>query len=448
MSRAIWPSDDGSVMQLSEDQIRELAPDQKSVLAAQAISNHRFWNNPGLNESALWGGYGTGRGYDVRIDLANLGSSCNCPSRKSPCKHVLALLMLFASTPAAFQVTESPEAVDSWIQKRRLREQKSQQVSETKKPVDSVAQQKRMQEREAKIDEGLQQFSVWLDDLILNGIAELELRPFSYWDTQARRLVDAQAKGLASRVRRLAEIPRTSKDWPPRMLDELGRTRLLVHAAQRINSLSPELQSEVRQLIGWNLTQEALLESGELVADDWLIFGQQVEEEERFRTQRSWGIGLLSAREALFLQFAPGQQGFSEQILPGTVSSGTVRFYPGTTRQRAKFEGERKISEVRIDDLPALALISDFFELYATKLALSPWLAGCACLLKNVSLTRLHEQWYVRDIAGNGIPLTNREPFQMLAETGGKPFQMMGEWNGNALTPLSYLIGSEFQVCR
>ncbi|QDT33000.1 SWIM zinc finger family protein [Thalassoglobus polymorphus] len=434
-------------MQLSLEQVREMAPDEKSVIAANKIVSLNHWNSPGLSDVAIWGKCAGGR-YQVRVDLQNLGSHCNCPSRKFPCKHVLALLMLFTSTPDAFEITDSPEWVADWIQKRRQREQqKSAGKVQPSKPVDPEAQAKRIRERESRIAEGLQHLIVWMDDLIRNGVAGLEAQPFHFWDTQARRLVDAQAKGLASRIYRLAEIPNSSRDWPERLTNELGRTRLLVHAYLNQGELSPSLQADVRQLIGWTVSQADLQASGTEIEDDWFIFGQRVEDEDRFTTQRSWAVGRKTQQEALFLQFAPGKQGFSESIVPGTCISGKLVFYPATVLQRAKISERSEEQHVSAMDLFYLDSIEDFLDSYADRLGRNPWLASCSCLLKEVSIAQHKGDWYLRDKHGYGVPFKSLETYRILAMTGGQPVHVMGEWNGNFFSPWSLLVNQQFRIC-
>ncbi len=435
-------------MQLSLEYVREMAPDENSVVAAQKLVSPRLWESPGLSETALWGTCRGGRNFQVRVDLQNMGYSCNCPSRKFPCKHVLALLMLLATTPDALEVSEPPQWVREWIEKRRQRElAKAEKDQQPAKPVDAAAQAKRIDERELKVAEGLKQLSVWMDDLIRGGIAGLETKPFTFWDDQARRLVDSQAKGLATRIRNLAEIPKSSRDWPQRMMDELGQTRLLVHAYQRSETLSSELKADVRQLIGWTVSQAELTETGEVVEDDWFIFGQQIKDEERFRTQRSWTIGRKTQREALLLQFAPGVQGFPESIVPGTIQSGKLLFYPGTVRQRAKYQERTGETTCSFEDFTFGDSISDFLNQYAERLAQNPWLPTCSCLLSDVTMATEHGQWFIRDQEGNALPLRMQDHYRLLSATGGHSFQIMGEWNGDVLMPLSFLFKGQFQVC-
>lgn len=434
-------------MQLSLDQVKQLAPDDKSNVAASQLLPIRNWSTLGMSEAAIWGIASSRGGYQVRIDLADLGYGCNCPSRKYPCKHVLAVLMLFATSAEAFELAETPTFVAEWIEKRRARAEKKKQAEDVPaKPVDRIAQAKRADAREGRIQQGLEQFVVWLDDLIREGIASLEAKPFEFWDQQARRLIDYQAKGLASRVRRFAEIPGTGPGWPQRLLHELGKTRILVQAYRNQETLAPELLAEIRQLVGWTVSQEELDSAGEVVADRWFIIGQRVDEEERFRTQRSWAVGQDSGREALLLQFAPGHQPFPESILSGVEFQGELVFYPGIVRQRAKIRS-REESQRSSLERSTFQTVDDFFDHYADKLSRNPWMATCSCLLADVSLGRREGQWFVRDQAGNGLLLGSQAPYFLLAATGGHRFDVAGEWNGSTLTPLGIVVEGRYREC-
>ena len=71
------------------------------------------------------------------------------------------------------------------------------------------------------------QVRVALDDLVAKGSCPSRKLPYGVWNTQAARLVDAQAPGLASRVRRLGLLPRSGSDWGERLADGLGRLALI-----------------------------------------------------------------------------------------------------------------------------------------------------------------------------------------------------------------------------
>ena len=199
--------------------------------------------------------------YQVKVDLVQIAYNCTCPSRKFPCKHVLGVLMLAVQSPEHVKPGDPPAWVAEWLEKRRAREEKSRPAAD--KPVpDAKAKQRRSDERARKVQDGLERLDLWLKDAVRAGVLDLAAKPASAWEEQAKRLVDAQAPGLAGRVARLASLPRSSPDSVPRLLGELGRIKLLLHAYGRIDQIEPPLASEIRQMLGWNVTQEVLEREG------------------------------------------------------------------------------------------------------------------------------------------------------------------------------------------
>ena len=435
-------------MNLSVEQVNEMAPDASSANAGRKLKALKNWSELGRSAEALWGKCQGSAVYQVKVDLANLGYNCSCPSRKFPCKHVLGLLMLVAESPDAVSETASPDWVDEWLQKRRAREEKKSAATADapKKPVDEKARAKRAEKREARIKHGLEQLDLWLKDLVRTGLAGLEAKPTSFWTDQSKRLVDAQAPGLASRVARLAEIPRSSRDWPERLLGELGQLKLLIHAYQRLDELRPELQHDVRQLVGFTVSQDELESAGEKVDDSWLVVGQSVDDDERVRSQRSWLVGRESRRTALVLQFAPGSQPFAESIVAGIEQQGTLLFYPGASRQRASFLKRDDAATAWKDRAPGYDTIADFQSQVADSLGQQPWLGALGAVLRDVTIIRHNGDWLVRDGSGDALPLLKKEYWKLAAITGGWPFDLAAEWDGHRLRPLGLFTAGQYWI--
>src|SRR5262249_4765479 len=170
---------------------------------------------------------------------------------------VLGLLLLAATAPDALESTSAPEWLATWLDKRAARAKQRQEKAEPgAKAADPAAQAKRADKRQERIIDGLDRLDLWLTDVIRNGLGGLERQPTSFWNDQAKRLVDAQASGLAARLRRLSEIPGSGPDWPGRLLSQLGRLALLVEAYRRLEHMTPPLQADLRQMIGWTLGHE------------------------------------------------------------------------------------------------------------------------------------------------------------------------------------------------
>lgn len=438
-------------MQLTIEQVIEMAPDGSSAAAGKKLIAAKNWQQLGTNPDALWGLCQGSSVYQVKVDRSNLGYHCSCPSRKFPCKHVLGLLMLYAVSPAAVTESPAPEWVVQWLQRRQEQQAKKAERQEAsaagaKKPVDERAQQRRAEQRESRVSDGLARLDIWLGDLVRNGLAAVETRPASFWDEQAKRLVDAQAQGIASRVARLGTLPRSSPDWPRRMLAELGRLKLLIHAWQRIGQLDVDLQNDVRQLLGWTVQQDELLQCGEKVSDTWVVFGQWIDEQDRVRAERSWVVGRQTHRTGLLLQFAPGAQPFAESIVAGSEQEGTVVFYPGTARQRARFVAREGHVRAVTTRPPGAGTIDEFLASVAQHVARVPWLPAFGAMLHDVTLVLAHEQWFIRDRHGHALPLRGRDHYKMLAITGAHSFDLAGEWDGDRLLPLGLLMDGKYRV--
>src|SRR5215211_2022237 len=122
----------------------------------------------------------------------------------------------------------------------------------------------------------------------------------------AARMVDAQASGLATRVRRIGNAPYSAGDaWAERMLEEVSLLQLLGEAYERRELLSEPTQADVRQLVGWSVPTEEVL-AGERVRDTWAVVGQVVTEDERLRSQRTWLRGETTRRDALIFLCSGG----------------------------------------------------------------------------------------------------------------------------------------------
>jgi hypothetical protein len=445
-------------MNLTLNQVAAMAPDSSSAAAGKKLMGLRHWAELGQSPEALWGQCQGSALYQVKVDCSNLGYQCSCPSRKFPCKHVLGLLMLYAESPGAVAASSPPEWVATWLGKRQATAEKKaaklesaaagkspdEQAAE-EKPTDEKAQARRAAQRDTRVRAGLEHLDLWTRDLVRNGLAGLETRTAAVWEEMAKRLVDANAPGLASRVRRLGEIPGSSRDWPRRLLAELGRLKLVTHAYGRLEKLDPALQSDIRQTIGWTVGQEELQSQSERVRDDWLIYGQWIDDEDRVRAEHSWMVGRQTGRTALVLQFAPGAAPFAEQIVAGTVQSGTLAFFPGAAQQRAKFLERSGGGEGLAGRLPGSPTIEHYLASVAEAMARQPLLPVFGCVLRDVTLVP-GDAWHVRDGEGRGLPLAGKPPWKLLAVSGGGAIDLAGQWAGRRLRPLGMVYEGQYRA--
>lgn len=437
-------------IQLTSEQVLAMAPDASAAAAGKKHGNAKFWRNLGMSAEALWGECQGSTLYQVKIELASLTAQCSCPSRKLPCKHSLGLLMLVATEKDVVPAAEPPEWVTAWLARRQASSARKQERSakKTTAGAPSVEQLKTAEKRLATVKKGVDGLDLWLTDLIRQGLASVQTQPASFWERQAARLRDAQVPALDTRVRRLATIPNASLDWPERLLAELGKLALLTHAFRLEDELAPEMREEVRQLIGWNVSQEEVSARGETVRDTWLTVGQAVEENERGKVQYTWLFGARSARTAMILQFSYAGQPFGGQFAPGSQQEAELTFWPGAFPQRALMRARLGEIVPLKDHLPGVASIDTFLDAVAGSLARQPWLERFLALLRDVTPICAQEgtAWFMRDGEGRVLPLNGNDHWLLLALSGGYPVDLAAEWNGETLRPLGVMAAGEYTL--
>lgn len=422
---------------LNTEQVLALAPDPASAAAARKLAHPRAWRTIGRSDAALWGECQGSALYLVRVHLPDAAARCSCPSRKFPCKHALALMLIAASQPELVGAAEPPPWVTEWLaQRARTIEQHGQRPKKIT-PPEPAAQAKRAGQRLERVRDGIEALDRWMQDLVRNGLATVASAGSAPWQAQAARLVDAQASGLASRLRGVSGIPRTSPDWAGDLLADLGQIALLTHAFGRLDHLDPPLQADVRQLVGWTLKEEEVVGAGDLVEDDWLVLGQFLDEDERFRVQRTWLTGIRSGRVAMILQFAAASVPFGDTFAPATHFEATLAFWPSAFPLRALVHARTTVAVAWRDRLPGADSFAVCLRQAAHALGCQPWLGRLACVVRGVvPVIGLDDRWSLVDRDRAAVPLAGTGTWSLLAISGGHPIDVAGEWNGRDLRPL------------
>ncbi|MFG2243850.1 SWIM zinc finger family protein [Spirillospora sp. NPDC048823] len=433
------------------DQVLGLAPDAASAKAAGGIAAPGRWARTGCDDEAVWGEcQGSGKSvYRACADLTEPAFRCSCPSRKFPCKHALALLLLWADGtvgaeggpggagggPPSTSTVESgprPGWAAEWIEERRERADRAgrQRASAAAKTRDP----KTVERRERRVDDGLAELDQWLRDQVAHGLAQADKAPYRLWDDAARRLVDAQAGGLAGQVRGLAAIPRTP-GWPDRLLEEYALLRLLVRAYRRRDELPEGLRDTVRSRVGFTVPQDEVVGGGERVRDHWCVTGSRDTAQDLLTTRRVWLRGRRTGRPALVLSFAAPGTSLDASLIVGTEVDAELVFFPGSQPLRA-LVAER--FGTAAPGAPAGTSVQGFLDEHAAALALDPWLDRWPVTLGNVRLARDGGgDLYVVDAAGDALRLRLADPWRLLALSGGGPVTMAGEWSPRGLYPLA-----------
>lgn len=429
-------------MQLGTGEILQLSPDEASAKAAKGLVIPAKWPRLEFNDQAMWGecqGSGS-KPYQVQVDQAGPAFRCTCPSRKFPCKHGLALLLLRAQNPDAFAQATPPAWVSDWLSSRQERAEKQEHknaaaAANRQSTADPQAVVRREAARLQRMGDGLDELARWLSDRLRQGLAQLPAQPAA-WDELATRMVDAQLPGLAFRLRRIGSQVGKGEDWPARVLGRLGQLQLLIEAFGRLDALPAAVQQDVRTALGIAIEQEAVLTGGERVADDWRVLGQSIDEEDRLWVRHVWLQGIRSARPAMLLDYAHGTRRFEQAYLTGATMKLTLAFFPGNSPLRALALDDRE----PLDATPPPSVPPEAaFDALSRAVAANPWQwpqpllldAAVPHLQQGDWLLHLPERCHLR------LRLRDEDGWRLLAESGGAPLTVFGEWDGEALRPLS-----------
>lgn len=434
-------------MPFTYQEILKLSPDDASAKAAKGLVLPAKWSRLQHDEQAVWGecqGSGS-KPYQVQVDRSGPTFRCSCPSRKFPCKHGLALLLLHLQHPDRFAVAERPAWVSEWLESRRKRverraitpESAGENAASANPAPDPATAARREAARLKQTATGLAELQRWLGDRLRQGLAQLPSQP-EIWNELATRMVDAKLPGIAYRLRRLGNWVNRGDHWAARVLGGLGQLQLLADAFQRIDTLPAPVQADLRSALGMIVERETVLNSGERIADDWQVLGQRIEEESRLWTRRVWLRGLKSARRALLLDHAHGVRRFEQNYLTSICCRMTLAFFAGNAPLRAIAVDEGLAQARRTPaDAPTLDRALDAL---ATSLAANPWQWPQPLLCGEGIPCRNGQGWGMQTTADRRmLPLTisDANGWMLLAESGGQPLTVFGEWDGETLRPLS-----------
>jgi SWIM zinc finger len=429
----------------TRESVLRLAPDANSARAGQELATARKWVSFNKNANCIWGlcqGSGS-KPYQSIIDLSEPAFKCSCPSRKFPCKHGLGLLLLFAMEQASFANTEPPAWVAEWLAGRAERAaKKAEAASKPAEPVDLEAQAARREKRMDRIASGLESLRTWVDDLVRQGIAGVPSKGYAFFDEPARRMIDAQAPGLARMIQNLGAIAHGGAGWHVPFIKQLASLHVLLRAAERMDQLAPATREDLLAAVGVPVAQEEVLALPS-ISDTWQVVAQEIEMEDKLRVQRTWLFGIEQRRPALVLHFAHGTGPFDASFVPGTEFAGEVCMFPGNgvrgmvkSRQRGK----------AIERLSGYETVDALCDAYAEKLARQPWLRRVVVPLRNIIPARDESSWYFMDSESRrmSVHASTNTGWRMLAVSGGNPVELVVQFDGDVMEPVAIVEGSEY----
>ncbi|MGF4042137.1 SWIM zinc finger family protein [Paenarthrobacter nitroguajacolicus] len=421
----------------SEETVMKAAPDSSSLAAARKLAHPGPWSDSGSNDVLVWGRcQGSGKTpYQVSVDIIAPAYRCSCPSRKFPCKHALALLLLWSRGEAAEAGADTADFAKEWADQRADRAT-AKERRQAEQPVDPEAQAKRLAARLALMDAGIDDFSRWLTDLVRTGLAAARNQPYSWWDGVAARLVDSQVPGLAEQVREMASQIHGRTDWADHLLLHAGRWWALTKAWAARDALTPDEFADVKAAFGW-ATASADVQDTESLVGPWLVLGAHRSDDGRLQQQRTW-LRAPDGTTVVILDFAGQGQGLAAPQLAGAQLDVTVARYPGSAPRRALFTGPITPQGVA-RSLGTGYSIRQALEQESAAVARSPWRTRHPVMLEGVTVNPQGMGW-VHDPSGDALPLVDAPLDSLLALTGGYAADVFGELEDGRLRPLTVVV--------
>ncbi|MEV0369981.1 SWIM zinc finger family protein [Streptomyces sp. NPDC050636] len=435
------------------DQVLALAPDEASRKAGDKLAAPGPWSETGADDGAVWGQCkGSGKKpYQAVIDIKGPAFKCSCPSRKFPCKHALGLLLLWAGDAGAVAAGEPPQWAGEWLAGRRERAGRSARTpsgsgAPSRTPADPEAARRRAERRMQRIASGATELEQRLEDLLHSGLASADSAGGGSWDETAARMVDAQAPGLASRVRELGTVVASGPDWPARLLEECALLHLLDQGFLGLDRLPAPLAATVRSRIGLTTEAAELLTgpNAATVRDRWLVLAQQDSDDGKLTTRRIFLRGERTGRMALHLSFGGSPvRPLDLALPPGLILDADLAYYPGARPLRATL-GERHAPAAPGPVPPGIG-IDAALAAYGDALRDDPWLDSWPVVLADVTPIpgRDGEGWQLADADGeSALPLDPRSLgrtglWQLAAISGGAPITVFGECGHRGFLPLT-----------
>lgn len=428
------------------EQVLALAPDEASRKAGSRLGSAGPWSGGGCDGSgAVWGlckGSGS-KPYQTVIDTTGPAYKCSCPSRKFPCKHALGLLLVWSAGESALPAGEVPDWAGEWLTGRRERAAEKEEKggaaagAPAAGPADPEAARRRAERRAERITGGTRELEQRLTDLLRGGLAAADQSGYGLWEETAARMVDAQAPGLAARVRELGAVPASGPDWPARLLEECALLHMLDSAWLGIDRLPEPLAATVRTRVGLTAPAE-----GPPVRDHWLVLAQYDTPDGKIVTRRIWLYGRGSGRTALLLSFGAAGRSPGPALPVGVTIDAEITPYRGAGQLRAELGGQFG-APVSAGAPPPGSTAAAAIAAYGHALRDDPWLDAWPVTLREVIPVPSGDGWQLVDAVGDAAlpvaPAALSRPglWKLVALSGGRPVTVFGECGHRGFDPFA-----------
>ena len=352
-------------------------------------------------------------------------------------------MLLYARQKNTFTVTDAPAWVTEWLNKRTEKQEKQEEKKD--KPVDEAAQAKRQQARQLKVNDGIEELNAWMKDIVRNGIMSIPEKGPAHFENISRRLIDAQAPGLAGMVRGLGETNFYTEGWPTRFMDQLLRIYMVTEGFKNSSLLNESFQQDLRSWIGFTQNQDELKEQ-KGVLDTWLILGKQSTEVDAITTEKFWLYGTQTNTYALLLQFIVRGQGVQYSFTPGMFVQAELVFFPSISPMRALVK--RQISTDAVTQFNKFTGWQKVAETESEINGQLPFRAERPFIVNRLKPVLYNQQWWLQDEENKIMQVRSeyKNIWKLLSMSGGKAMDMAVIGKEDQFEPLGVWQDNDYKV--
>ncbi len=420
---------------LEVEKILKLSKNRTTVHQGQKLSKASFWKGLSKKGAYIWANF-KGKSiqrYQTFIDLTDpFKFKCNCSSRQSPCKHGLALLLLFEDDQEAFKATDDfPKSLVEWIKAKK----------DVGTPADpnyladklAKAKQAKSANRQKRIDQmiaGSFHIQDWLLDILKRGLAQLEGQPEEFWSGIIARAVDHKLGGLTFYINEIYDLIREDDRWADLVPLKIAWLNQVLIGFQNFEQFKPDWQNELLR-IGGVTTKSDVLESLPGVEDDWALLHLEITEAVNggyFR--KCWLIGKKTNCLGYLMEFNFREPRFSPLPRIGRWFSGEVVYYPGPTPLRLRIRNFGN-ALLNIKSLPGLKDFKSMNLFYQKNLKRNPWLLELPLIIHDVVPTYKDQAYLIdKDNSRIKIGAADDQWWKVMAISAGNTIVIFAIWNG------------------
>jgi hypothetical protein len=255
----------------------------------------------------------------------------------------------------------------------------------------------------------------------------------------AKRMVDAQAPGLAGMVKGLGRASFFKDGWQSDFIDQLLNVYLVISAYRNKDTVPANVLNDVKSSIGFTQSQEELKEQQGIV-DTWLVLGKQVSEDDNLTVERYWLHGTATGESALILQFIIRGQGGQLSLTPGMYIQAELVFYPSVMPLRALIK--RQLTTDAVVPKKVFSGWKEIAERETNVNVAMPFTSTRPYVITQVTPVLYEQRWWLADENNDLIQLNEsfKNILKFLAISGGKPvtaavvgkenlFEPIGVWD-------------------